>query len=181
MRVMKRLVFLLSACGGLLCGQSLSAVHTVYLLPMSQGLDQFLANRLTGGRVFQVVTNPKLADAIVTDRIGEAFEAKLADLTANPEPVASAAQKPAAQQSAGAEPNSPPSGSSPFVNPVNKLADLTVNSSFGRGKGMVFLVDPKSHRVLWSAYQPPKDSSSHQLDRAASDIVSRIKRDLKEK
>ena len=65
--------------------------------------------------------------------------------------------------------------------PANKLSDPTAISYFGRSKGMVFLVDPKSRHVLWSVFQPPKDSSSGQLDRIASDIVSRLKRDLGEK
>jgi hypothetical protein len=51
------------------CGQNLSGVHSVYLLPMSRALDPYLANRLTNQRVFQVVTDSKLADAVVfTDR-----------------------------------------------------------------------------------------------------------------
>ena len=50
-----------------------------------------------------------------------------------------------------------------------------------RGHGAVFLVDPKSHRVLWSAYRPAKGSSSDDLNRTASDIVSRLQHDLKTK
>ena len=53
------------------------------------------------------------------------------------------------------------------------------NSSFSRGKGTVFLVDAKSRQVVWSVYQLPKGSSAKELDRTASDIVSRLKRDLK--
>ena len=44
---------------------------------MSNGLDQFLAIRLTSGTVMQVVTDPQKADAILTDRIGASFEEKL--------------------------------------------------------------------------------------------------------
>ncbi|HEY1204319.1 MAG: hypothetical protein ABSH46_16780 [Bryobacteraceae bacterium] len=54
----------------------LTQVHKVYLLPMTNGLEQYLANRLTSLGVFQVVTDPKKADAIFTDRIGEAFESR---------------------------------------------------------------------------------------------------------
>ena len=35
----------------------------MYLLPMPNGLDQYLANRLTKVAFFQVVTDPKTADA----------------------------------------------------------------------------------------------------------------------
>src|SRR5678809_764458 len=45
-------------------------VKTVYLLPMAGGLDQYLALQLTSGGVLQVVTDPKKADAILTDGIG---------------------------------------------------------------------------------------------------------------
>jgi len=167
MRLMKRLLFLVSFSGALLFGQNLSDVHSVYLLPMTHGLDQYLAIRLTGEHVFQVVTDPKRADAIFTDRIGAAFESKLVDLTSNPEPVASDSDE---------QPVTGSSGKS-----ASKLADPSVNSSFARTKGTLFLVNPKSHQVLWSAYKPSKDSSSGQLDRTASDIVSRLKRDLKQK
>src|SRR5216684_1552033 len=59
---------------------SLPEVQAVYLLPMTGGLDQYLANRLTAGGVFRVVTDPKLADAIFTDQLGAGFEQKLVDL-----------------------------------------------------------------------------------------------------
>jgi len=162
---MKRFLLLLSYSGALVFGADLSAVHSVYLLPMSGGFDQYLANRITNEHVFQVVTDPKLADAIFTDRIGEAFEGKLVDLTTNPDPVA----RPAATSAPGTLP----------TETANKLTNPASASSFGRGKGTVFLVDPKSHQVLWSSYHTPKGTGSTELDRTASDIVSRLKRALK--
>ena len=149
----------------LLGGAELSAVHSVYLLPMANGLDQYLANRITNEHVFQVVTNPKLADAIFTDRIGAVLEDKLADLNPSPEPVG----HPAPDQSFSSLP----------TETVNKLSNPATASNFGRGKGTIFLVDPKSHQVVWSAYRTPKSSASSDMDRTASDIVSRIKRALK--
>src|SRR5450432_3234991 len=86
MDVMKRLVLLVSCSAALACGADLANVHTVYVLKMSKGMDQYLANRLTNDHVFQVVTDPKLADAILTDRIGESFQAKLEELFPSPEP-----------------------------------------------------------------------------------------------
>jgi hypothetical protein len=162
---MKRFFLLLSGFGMLLGGAELSAVHSVYLLPMANGLDQYLANRITNEHVFQVVTNPKLADAIFTDRIGAVLEDKLADLNPSPEPVA----RPAPDQSSSSLP----------TETVNKLSNPATASNFGRGKGTIFLVDPKSHQVVWSAYRTPKSSASSDMDRTASDIVSRIKRALK--
>jgi hypothetical protein len=62
--------------GGCAGAADLAGVHKVYVLPMARGLDQYLANRLTTEHVFQVVTDPKTADAVLTDRIGEGFEAQ---------------------------------------------------------------------------------------------------------
>src|ERR1700691_4888254 len=56
---------------------SLAEVKSVYLFPMSNGLDQYLADRLTQGHIFKVVTDPKAADAVITDQLGKAFEAQL--------------------------------------------------------------------------------------------------------
>jgi hypothetical protein len=64
---------------------------------------------------------------------------------------------------------------------VNKLSNPASSSGFGRAKGTVFLVDAKSHQVVWSVFDPPKSSNDNDLDRTASDIVSRIKKDLNPK
>jgi hypothetical protein len=53
---------------------------TVYILPMSGGLDQYLAQWLTKDHVMQVVADPKAADVVMTDRLGEAFEQKLDEI-----------------------------------------------------------------------------------------------------
>jgi hypothetical protein len=81
----------------------LAQVHTVYLLSMTNGMDQYLANRLTGSGVFQVVTDPKKADAIFTDHLGEAFESQEAEWFPGPaapaataEPLTPATPQPAA-------------------------------------------------------------------------------------
>jgi hypothetical protein len=166
---MKRLVLLLSCSAALVCGADLANVHTVYVLQMSKGMDQYLANRLTNDHVFQVVTDPKLADAVLTDRIGESFQAKLEELFPSPEPEQPAKEK---EEVANAQPGGL------LAEPVNKLASPGANSSFGHATGTVFLVDVKSRQVIWSAYDLPRDGTSRQLDRTASDIVSRINREL---
>lgn len=173
MDVMKRLVLLLSCSAALAYGADLANVHTVYVLKMSKGMDQYLANRLTNEHVFQVLTDPKLADAVLTDRIGESFQAKLEELFPSPEP-----EQPAKEKEKEKEEDAKPGGL--FAEPMNKLASPGANSTFGQA-GTVFLVDVKSRQVVWSAYDVPKDGTSRQLDRTASDIVSRIKHDLKKK
>jgi len=167
MGVMKRLLALLAVSGALAGAQDVANVHSVYVLPMAHGLDQYLANRLTNEHIFQVVTTLKGADAVFTDRIGEAFESELSELGGNPEPAKPAAEGDKSSQQS--ETNAPPP------------APAGPKATFGQGKGTVFLVDPKSHRVLWSAYRPAKGSSSDDLNRTASDIVSRLQHDLKTK
>ena len=138
--------FWLVLCGSLLFAADLGTVRTVYLMPMSRGLDQYLANRLTTERVFQVVTDPKTADAVFTDRIGEGFVAQLEVLIppppppAPPEPAAPPAEEKSARK-AKEDPKAPP----PMTETANKLENPAANSTFGRGRGTIFLVDPKSH------------------------------------
>jgi hypothetical protein len=164
MKAMKRLLLALCCSGACLCGADLAAVRSVYVLPMSQGMDQFLANRLAGEHVFQVVSDPKLADAVLTDRIGPALNATLDGIA----PVAN----PAAADDKDAK-------KEPVVK--NTLDNPALRSTFGRGKGTFFLVNAKSREVLWSTFEVPKDSAAEQLDRTASDIVNRLIHDLKKK
>ncbi len=175
MEVMKRLVCLL--CGScVLFSAELSGVHAVYLFPMARGMDQYLANRLTNDHVFRVVTDPKLADAFFSDRLGVAFQEQLDAALPKPAPPKEAAKDTAKETVKSA--NGSHSVTAMFTDPVNKLENPALNSAFGRGKGNVFLVDAKSRQVVWSTFDPPKDDTTKQLDRTASDIVNRIKKDL---
>jgi hypothetical protein len=83
---MKRSMLLFACLGALACAADLSTARTVYVLSMSRGLDQYLVNRLTSEHVFQVVTDPKLADVIFTDHVGEAFQAQLELISPTPVP-----------------------------------------------------------------------------------------------
>lgn len=141
-------LFLGALLASLTLGAGVPDVQAVYVLPMSGGLDQYLANRLTSAGVFRVVTDPKLADAVFTDQLGASFEQKLAELYA-PEP-------------------------SDTENEEEKPRRNV--SSFGRGKGTVFLVDLKSRAVIWSAYEKPSGSTPSVLNRKATHIVQQIKK-----
>jgi len=172
---MKRLALLFSCSAALVCAADLPSVHTVYVLKMGGGLDQHLANALTSGHVFQIVTDPKLADAVFTDHIGENLLLKLEEISPTPEDPKALAEK---EKKKKEEP--PPAEEvSPFLgDTVNKLDNPALKSSFGRGKGTVFLVDMKSRQVIWSAYRELKGGGSKEMDRTATDIVSRLKKDL---
>jgi hypothetical protein len=177
---MKRLLLLLSCCGALLSAAEISGVHSVYLMPMARGFDQYLANRLTNERVFTVVTDPKLADAVFTDRIGEDFQSRLEDISPTP---ASEQPKPE-EKDAAAEKEAKAAEESGVVLPTetaNRLSSPALNSSFGRGRGTIFLVEAKSRTVVWSAYEMPKQAGSKHMDRLASSIVTRLKKDLQKK
>ena len=149
---MKRLL-VCALLASLSAGANISQVQSVYLLPMSGGLDQYLANRLSG--VFRVVTDPKLADAVFTDQLGEPFEQKLAELYTTEEKDKAdkdKQEKPAARV-----------------------------SSFGRGKGTIFLVDLKSREVIWSGYQKRDGTAPDVMHRVAGRIVEQIRKEQKGK
>jgi hypothetical protein len=142
----------------------LGDIKTVYLLPMSSGLDQYLAQQLSAGAVLQVVTDPKNADAVLTDHVGEAFEGSLADLYQT---------KPQADGKA-ADANTEAS--------EDKGAPRVRSGMQGkRGRGTIFLVNRRTHDVLWSVYELPKDSQPDTLRHSAGRISDRLAKAIKGK
>lgn len=187
---MKRLLLLLGCSGALLCGADLAGVRKVYVMPMAKGLDQYLANRISNRKLFQIVTDPKLADAILTDAIGQNFQAQLENISPTPEPPKPAdvpakpekdkdKEKEKEKKAKAAAPDAGDDASSllsMFQDTEGKSAAPI--SSFGRGKGTVFLVDAKSRQVVWSTFEPAKGVRNRDLDRTATEIVARLKKDL---
>jgi hypothetical protein len=181
---MKRFLLLLTCCGVASYAADLASARTVYVLGMARGLDQYLANHLTSAHVLQVVTDPKLADVIFTDHLGEGFQAQLEAISPTPEPEEK--PEPKAVEKTEKDKNGKKADGddavAAFVGPtVNKLSNPANNSTFGRNKGNVFLVDAKSREVLWSLYQPPKGFRSNELDHTASEIVGHLKKTLNKK
>jgi hypothetical protein len=117
---------------------------------MSHGLDQYLAQKLAAGNRFQVSTDPAKADAFFTDRIGSNFEESLTELL---EPKAIVEK----------QDDSTPSYKAPAMQPLS------------RGKGNVFLVDRKSHTVIWSAFAPAKSSDAAELSKIAQQLADKLK------
>jgi hypothetical protein len=132
----------------------LSEVKTVYLLPMSGGLDQYLAVALTNGGVLKVVTDPQKAEAVFTDHIGAGLEQSLHELYQPAEKI---------------ENGKPADNFKPTMTPLS------------RGKGSIFLVNRTTRAVLWSTYAPPKDNQSDSLNRLAVRIAGQLQKDLKSK
>ena len=81
------IVLILSGWWGVAASAELSEVKKVYLFPMTGGLEQYLAERLTAGGVFQVVVDPKQADAVWSERLDEGFRAALEELNPPAKPA----------------------------------------------------------------------------------------------
>src|SRR5207253_10841402 len=86
-----------------------------------------------------------LHDALpISDQLGVGFEQKLTDLFTPPAEDNDKDSRPAAHASA-----------------------------FGRGKGTVFLVDLKSHAVIWSLYEKPGRATPDRSEEHTSELQSR--------
>jgi len=145
-------------------------------------MDQYLANQLTKAGIFEVVTDPKKADAIITDRVGEVFENKLDDLYPPPPPPKKTSEegKDAKPDSDASKPDAPKT-----LRELNsdKLSGLDLSgasrpSTMGRGKGNIFIVSRASRTVLWSVYEPPKNTTSGELTKTAERVVKQLQVDL---
>jgi hypothetical protein len=74
MMIVMKLVLGLLLGAAVLSAAGLSEIKTVYVFPMRNSLDQYLVSRLTQTHTLQVVSDPKLADAVFTDSVGPTFE-----------------------------------------------------------------------------------------------------------
>jgi hypothetical protein len=123
--------------------------QTVYLTQMANEMDQHLASRLTSSRTLWVVLDPASADAILTDSLDDSFWNWLAQTY------------PATATGNG--------GASPRGTAARSGAQAT------RHRGTIFLVDPRTRLVLWSAYDLPKNATPAELDRAATRLTSQLR------
>ncbi len=153
-------------------------VKTIYLLPMSGSLDQYLVNWLTRDGRFQVVTDPADADAIMTDRVGEAFEARMAALypveKEEPKPAAKDAKEKSREDAAKDDAAAQLAKDQETIR-ASQQADVRV-SSFS-SKGNVFLVHATSRKVIWSYYKRPKSRASDDMNRIAADLAKQLLND----
>ena len=137
--------------------------RTVYILEMANGLDQHLSNRLTSGRVMWVVLEPTSADAVFTESLDDAFWSWLS--RTYPRTGGAAAKTAGAN---GTETDlAAPEDRGPRV-------DKPAGVNFKR-MGMVFLVDPRTRVVLWSAWENPKNPSAVELGHSAERIANQLK------
>lgn len=135
---------------------------------MRSGLDQYLASSLTTGRRFEVLADPKDADAVITDSLGEAFQAKMKELYPPPEPPK---EKATDKDKSGDKDKDKDADKDKSADSPKTAGARVPQSSFSRAKGTIFVVDPKSMLVLWSIYAPPKNSSATEVDAAAKKVA----------
>lgn len=174
---------------------AVAQIKTVYLLPMSRGMDQYLANRLTRGGVVQVVTDPKKADALLTDHLGAAFEASVKELYPEVKPAAPAKAEDKHEDKAvpaktGDKPDekaapakaedkqdekTPPADAKPDDDQMKSIA-MDHPPTPSRGRGMVFLVKRGTSEVLWSAYYDPSIRKPKELNQMAGRLSDWLKK-----
>ena len=146
--------------------ERLGRVQKVYLWPMSDSLDQFLAEQVATEGVFDVVIDPKRAQAILTDRISSKFLDGMEELFPTPEEIPEADK----EEEEADDPASALAGAyrverSPFY-------------SASRAEGAVFLVDVRTREVLWSTFLKGYDTTPKAMHRQARMVVMRLKKQL---
>jgi hypothetical protein len=152
------IVLILAGAWGAAAGsEQLAAVQKVYLMPMTAGLDQHLADQLSRQGVFTVVVDPKQADAVWSDRVDAGFFESLNELYA-----------------AGKEGETKKDESL-----EGDAAKPPARRTWNRTRGTVFVVGVASRQVLWSNFREIEDASPKGLQRIAERIVKDLRRDLK--
>ncbi len=176
----------------------LQGIKTVYILPMRLGFDQYLANQLAQSGLLRVVADPKKADAIFTDHLGQAFEDKLDELNPPPkppppppEPTPSLAPAPTKSTTEAAKPTgdtvsaeTEPPAKTPAKKTKSTMADASGNQnpplkgSFSTGRGNVFLVDKNNRAVVWSTFEQLESAQPAYLTHVAEYVVKDLKHAL---
>ena len=138
----------------------------VYFWPMSYGFDHYLAEQATAEGVFGVVVDPKLAQAVMTERIDARFLKGMDELFPLPE-----------EKGAGEEEEKEETEESGAIAGDGYLPQRPPNQPLGQSRGTLFLVDVTSRRVLWSTYLKEFDPSPNRLHQQAGNVVERFKKE----
>lgn len=141
----------------------------VYVLPMRSGFHLFLASQLAQANVLTVVTDASLADYILTDSIGGAFEQSMEELYPKPKPEEPAKARQDDKKESG--------GISSMVDAYS--TSVRRPSTFSRSDGTYFLVDRHSRIVVWSTFFNHRDTRNQAMDKDAAQMVKRLKKHLK--
>ena len=147
----------------------LAPVQNLYVLPMSHGFDQYLANHLTQTGRFRIVTDPMHADAILTDTLGATFDARYNQLY--PPPKAAKAKSDSADKK-----QSQLDAARDTIEQKEREDQQLRSSTFGRGRGNLFLVMRSTKYVVWSGYKRPKNLRPDELDKLAGHFASQLRK-----
>lgn len=150
-------------------GAELESGANVYVLPMRSGFNLFLASQLTRSNALTVVTDPALADLVLTDSVGASFEQSMGELYPKPKPESAAKDADTTKKDSGT---------------VASMADAYATagarpSGFSRSDGTYFLVNRQSNVVVWSTFLSHRDTRNVTLNKDAHEIVKRLKKHLK--
>jgi len=127
----------------------------VYFWPMQHAFDQYLAEAVHGADALTVTVDPKLAGAIMTERIDAPFLQAMEELF------------PSEKQAEATEENDQ-SIEGDFA------MQRTKNRPQARPRGTLFLVDVKTRRVIWSTYLGELEQDSKDLHKEALRVVEEI-------
>jgi len=147
-------------------------VKTVYILKMTSGLDQYLASELAQSGVYAVTTDPQRADALFTDSVGEPFEQKFAELYPPPKRVEEKKKEDEKEKE-----KEKAAGGSP-ADLLGASQFRMGGSSWGRGRGTVFLVGRANRSVLWSMQHAPKTTARPEMVKFAKAVTLQLRKDL---
>lgn len=155
-----------------------SEVRTIYVMPMRHGLDQYIASHIAREHLCEVTSDPARADAIFTDGLGDSLQQQLEKLhhtpkPEEPKPAETVQSDKSASDKDESDTKEKPASPKTFRDPEPPHA-----STFGKGKGTLFVVDSRSRVVLWSVYEKPVASNPHSLDGSAKRVVHQLKQDL---
>ena len=157
----------------------LSSVQTIYVLPMGSGMDQFVAHQVARYGLYQVTSDPRQAEAFLSDFVGTTFETRVDDLlTAAREKAEKEAEELAKKEAAKADPSLARDRSDEKVEDrsgeFQMAGDATRVHSFSRGRGNIFLIDAKSRRVLWTGFDVPKSTRPNELQKSAERLIKAL-------
>ena len=146
---------------------------SVYLLRMSSSFDLYLANQLTQSGMLTVVTDPALAQYVLTESVGGNFELMMDSLFKKDEPK---------QKDEAAETDAKDADSETATGPKSMIDAYEGTppriSTFSRGQGNIFLVNRDSSTIVWSTFLERREQRSEKLNRAAAEVVKRLKKHI---
>lgn len=132
----------------------LSSAQPVYFWAMQSSLDQYLAEQASTAGALAVTVDPKMASAIMTDRIDKPFLDAMDELF----PV---------------EGREEPKNSEDSIEGDFQMA-RPQNRPKGTPRGTIFLVDVKTRKVLWSTFLGEFDTNPKSLHREAQKVIERM-------